>query len=101
MNEIKKMNDLKSPDALMRRGNENDEMKTAVKTVESRVQMPSEDTAEILPVPLVSFSETHSSQPLVVFESTPTPLVEFVEEPVEMCKVNGTPNIWWNACSSQ
>lgn len=98
MNKIKKMKELELPevsvgqdgngdkngkDALMRQGNENDEVITAVKTVESRVQMPSEDTAEISPVPLVAFPKTESSQPLVVFGSTPTPLVEFVEEPVE------------------
>lgn len=70
-------------DALERQTKEDDEVKMEVKTVASRVQMPSEDAVKILPVPLISFSETDVSHPLVVFEPNPIPLVEFAEEPVK------------------
>lgn len=69
-------------DALVRQNKGAGEVKTAAKTVATGVQMPSENATDILPVPLVSFSEDDNVQPLVMFESDPIPLVEIAEESV-------------------
>lgn len=69
-------------DALTRQNKGAGEVKTAAKTVATGVQMPSENATDILPVPLVSFSEDDNAQPLVLFESDPIPLVEIAEESV-------------------